>query len=96
MQNQTIEQLGSKMDDVYGLVKERSEGTVYLMRKSPEVPGWAEEVAVRVGGEWCNLQKDGMGGRYMVLWDDVEEFTKEEILGGIPEKELVDIFGDLD
>ena len=51
----------------YGLVTERSEGCLYLMKKCESRPGWAEEVAVRLDGEW-NLSR---GAKYMVLAGDV-------------------------
>ena len=57
----------------YGLVIERSEDRVYLMKKCESRPGWAEEVAVRLDGEW----NPSRGAKYMVLAGDVA-WAKEE------------------
>jgi len=53
----------------YGVVRERSEGTLYLMRRCSARPGWAEEVAHRLDSGWYGVQEGQ--SRYMVLEGDV-------------------------
>ena len=60
----------------YGLVTERSEGQLYIMKPDPERKGWAVEVAAYLGGpkddpnSWALPR--GIGEKYMVLLDDVD------------------------
>lgn len=87
----TIQEIEKKMDKEYGLVREPSEGTVYLMKRAEDRPDWAEEVAVKLESRWANQG----GSRYMVLWSDVKTIPRKDLLEVIPESELIEIFKDL-
>jgi hypothetical protein len=72
----------------YGVVRERSEGTLYLMRKSPTTPGWAEEVAVRLDCGWVKTPDNQ--SKYMVLQSHVtwaEEANRSELIKILEEAE---------
>ena len=58
----------------YGIVRECSEGTLYIMKPAPGRKGWAEEVAHHVGGPVSDPKswRLSMGAKYMVLIGDVD------------------------
>jgi len=53
----------------YGIVRERSEGQLYLMRKSLTSPAMAEEVAAKLDCGWVKTPDNE--SKYMVLRGDV-------------------------
>ena len=59
----------------YGLVREPTEGTLYLMKKSGTRIGWAKAVGVKADSEWR-----GNPPKYMVLSEDIQPIEKSRLL----------------
>jgi len=60
----------------YGITRERSEGTFYLMKKSTVRKGWAEEVAGVLNGRWVKPSENQ--SKYMVLWNHVSPLKESD------------------
>jgi hypothetical protein len=58
----------------YGIAKERSEGTYYLMVPCETREGWWESVAVYCGSVWKKASRNN----YMVLSHSIRELSGED------------------